>query len=118
MPRVYSIPGIKIEDWKVDDVITWMDSLNLSQRYRRFTHFYHFTSLFFISYEKEIKENHISGRALLTMKTKDDWKELGVSRLGDLRILVHTPVTSDHLPLDSSSSTSSASLASKGNELE
>ncbi len=30
------------------------------------------------------------------MKTKDDWKELGVPNFGDLRILVNTSIASDY----------------------
>jgi hypothetical protein len=60
----------KPDDWHVPDVITWVKSLSLSQ-----------------DYSKLIKDAHITGKALRTMKTKDDWKELGITVFGDVRAL-------------------------------
>ena len=57
--------------WSVDEVVQWMDQLSLSQ-----------------SYSSIIKSNNVNGIVLKTMKTKDDWKELGINLFGDLRILV------------------------------
>ena len=35
-----------------------------------------------------IKSNIISGAALKTMETREDWKELGITIFGDIQILV------------------------------
>lgn len=56
--------------WSVEDVITWMSGLKLVSDYREM-----------------IKMGNVNGEVLQTMKTKEDWKELGVSVFGDLRIL-------------------------------
>ncbi len=37
-------------------------------------------------YNEEIVTNNITGEVLLTM-TKEDWKDIGVKALGDVRIL-------------------------------
>lgn len=56
--------------WTVDDVVTWIKTLPLSQ-----------------DYSPLIKSNHLTGLALETMKDKEDWKDLGVSVFGDIRAL-------------------------------
>ncbi len=40
------------------------------------------------SYSGMIRENNINGEVLLSMKSKEDWKDAGVSNFGDLRMLV------------------------------
>jgi hypothetical protein len=40
------------------------------------------------SYRKVIKDNDINGEVLLLMKTKEDWKEVGVTSFGDVRLLI------------------------------
>ena len=63
--------NINIDDWNVDEVVNWIDKLKLSQ-----------------SYSYIIKSNHINGEVLKTMKTKEDWKEIGINVFGDIRLLV------------------------------
>lgn len=66
-----SSPSSKVpSDWHVEEVILWIKSLNLAK-----------------DYSNLIKEAHITGKALRTMKTSADWKELGVTVFGDLRAL-------------------------------
>lgn len=40
------------------------------------------------SYSEAITKNHVTGEVLLSMKSKDDWKEVGITTFGDVRILL------------------------------
>jgi serine/threonine protein kinase len=53
--------------WTVDNVCDWMKQLNLTK-----------------DYSSLIQSNGIDGEALLQMKSKDEWRELGVTAFGDL----------------------------------
>lgn len=66
---VTSSPTSKVDDWSVDQVISWLGSLQLAS-----------------DYSEIIKKENINGPVLKTM-TKDDWRELGVTKFGDLRLL-------------------------------
>ncbi len=83
----------KIENWDVRDVSKWMSSLSLSQKFVflfliLFYLFFHvFINFFLNSYSEVIANNNINGEALLLMN-KEDWKDSGVSKIGDLKILV------------------------------
>ncbi len=66
------------------------------------------------SYNDVIQSNHVNGRVLLTMKTKDDWKELGIEKFGDLRILGSVPVPTSMPRTDASASPSTTTSTSKG----
>jgi hypothetical protein len=50
----------KIEEWKIEDVVEWMECLNLEK-----------------DYSKIIEKNEINGEALIEMSV-DDWKELEI----------------------------------------
>ena len=63
-------------NWNVEEVANWIDKLPLSQNY---------FSL--------IKSNFISGVALKTMITREDWKELGIAIFGDQQILINSVKT-------------------------
>jgi len=75
-PQIQSISNSNLNSkknvstWNIDEVVTWMEKLELSK-----------------SYEELIRSNNVIGKVLKTMKSKEDWKELGVSLFGDLRIL-------------------------------
>jgi len=62
---------VGVESWNTDKVINWMKGLHLAQDYAQL-----------------IKDENINGKVLKTMKTKEDWKELGITKFGDLRLLV------------------------------
>lgn len=60
----------------------------------------------------------MNGKVLVTMKTRDDWKELGVSKFGDLRILGNTPVpTTSPITNTSTSTSTSASTSAPVNKM-
>lgn len=61
---------MEVLSWEVDKVIAWMSELKLAN-----------------DYSELIKSGNVNGKVLKTMKTKEDWKELGVNVFGDLRIL-------------------------------
>jgi hypothetical protein len=67
-----SSPTKAPSSWTIDEVINWMKTLELSQ-----------------DYSKLIKDANIKGAALKTMKTSQDWQELGVQVFGDRRILAN-----------------------------
>eukprot|EP01114_Cavostelium_apophysatum_P000258 TRINITY_DN1024_c0_g2_i1.p1 TRINITY_DN1024_c0_g2~~TRINITY_DN1024_c0_g2_i1.p1 ORF type:complete len:803 (+),score=220.76 TRINITY_DN1024_c0_g2_i1:98-2506(+) len=67
--KINSSPTKKTEDWSVDEVIAWTQKLNLSK-----------------DYAAVLRENNINGKVLKTM-SKEDWKEIGITVFGDLRIL-------------------------------
>jgi len=58
--------------WKVDEVCQWAKGLSLSQ-----------------SYDSVLKSGQVDGVVLLTMKSKEDWNELGIAVFGDVRKLVN-----------------------------
>ncbi len=50
------------------------------------------------SYRKIIQNNNVDGRVLSSMKTKEDWRELGIVNPEDLRIIVSNPVARSLIP--------------------
>src|SRR4051812_18506985 len=69
IPQSPSIPS-KVNDWSVEDVISWMKSLKLSK-----------------DYSNTIEENGVDGSALVIL-TEDDWKSMGITAVGDRRKIV------------------------------
>jgi hypothetical protein len=71
-PVVFAAPTIAkipVENWSVEQVADWLKGLKLSQ-----------------SFESQIQSNHITGAVLKDM-TRADWKEIGITALGDLKII-------------------------------
>ncbi len=56
-----------VSSWSVDDVVEWMKSLTLGK-----------------DYSSVIQSNLIDGDAL-SMMTPDDFKEIGINAMGDLK---------------------------------
>ncbi len=52
-------------------------------------------NLTYNSYDQILQNKHVDGKVLQTIKKKEDWRELGVVKFGDLRILANTPIP-DH----------------------
>lgn len=57
-------------DWSIDEVVAWIKKVNISQDYSHL-----------------IIQNEINGLALESMKSKEDWMELGITVLGHARAL-------------------------------
>lgn len=73
LQKVISTPS-KAEDatnWSVDEVCKWMKTLKLAK-----------------DYSAEIKNYNIHGDVLETMRTKDDWEQVGITLFGDVRTLL------------------------------
>eukprot|EP00026_Physarum_polycephalum_P000707 Phypoly_transcript_00708.p1 GENE.Phypoly_transcript_00708~~Phypoly_transcript_00708.p1 ORF type:complete len:1240 (+),score=205.52 Phypoly_transcript_00708:184-3903(+) len=62
--------GSLASKWNVEEVANWVSSLSLSK-----------------DYKSVISDNFISGKVLLEM-TKEDWREVGVTPFGDLKLLL------------------------------
>ncbi len=84
-----------MNDWTAKDVILWTCSLSLSQRYRLFSPTIKLQ--LHNSYCQILQSNDVNGKVLQTMKTKEDWRELGIVSFGDLRIIANAPVPTDQV---------------------
>jgi len=56
--------------WSIDQVCEWISKIGLSQ-----------------DYSSSIRINKIGGKALSTFKTKEDWKDIDIVAVGDVRVL-------------------------------
>jgi L-rhamnose isomerase len=74
----------KVQDWTVEEVIKWVNSLKLS-----------------VSYDTEIQSNALDGNSLCSIEGDDDikeiWTDLGMTKVGDklklkraIKILIST----------------------------
>ena len=59
-----------VSGWSVNEVVSWIKKVKLSQ-----------------DYSPLIIQNDINGLALVSMKQKEDWEELGITVVGHQRAL-------------------------------